>query len=169
MSVIKPPYHVYTAPKGFTPYPLSGMAELTDEELAWEYEVEWKKYLADYFVDQEKDFSDFNDFVFKVKTAPLTWLNQSTISTLERSTCLTFFYHTDVDKKIQNVKNDNRHRRDVDAIIQSIKNNTITPPIVLNKVDHERGLYLLSGNTRMCVSAAMNYVIPVKFVTVGKK
>jgi len=165
-TVLKPPYNIYVAPKGFTPYILSGMAELTEEELAWEYEVEWLKYSTQDFKNQSLYFKDFNDFVYKVLSSSLVWLNYSDLSKLERSTCTSYLHSLDIDKKLLKIKNDHGHRRDVDAIVTSIKNNTITPPIVLKTNNHEKKIYLLSGNTRMCVGAAMNLILPVKLVSI---
>lgn len=139
-------------------HPLDKMREYTKPEMDWEYHTEYEKYSKPKFPHAFKSREHFQKEYDK---APLRHLTEDEYYRLGNHTHPHYSKPSDVHKDSYLAT-----RRDTHRIEKDLLHGKTAPPIILK---HRRGLHLMAGNTRLCVSRAHNKNLPCKVIDVSDK
>lgn len=129
------------------------MRDYTIDELLWEYSREYKVFASQTF---PQAFIDFEDFARRYVAAPTYEFNFDKISPLRN--------FSGPFRTLSAVEAAMGHRRDVEKIASGLRTSMLPPPIILKRSMSSH--YLMSGNTRLAVSTAINLPINVKIIEV---
>lgn len=141
-------------------HPLEKMGPETKEGMDWEYEREYKVYTKSRFPHAFKSREHFQQEYDKT---PLRHLTHHEAMNLGNSNLASVIAHKgDKEKYVRDIIG---KRRDVSAIKDRIHNGITTPPIILQ---HDNGLHLMAGNTRLITGASQGVHIPAKIIDIRK-
>jgi len=139
-----------------TCHPVDRMRDYTPSELDWEYGTEYLKYSRPAF---PRAFRSREDFQAEYDAAPLCHLTEKELFNLGNSMACTA-----VGRSEQWIHDRFSHRRDTVKILAGLRAGTVPPPIVLQ---HERGMHLMSGQTRLAAGLALGLIVPAKVIRVS--
>jgi hypothetical protein len=136
----------------------TSLREYTPSEMDWEYDREYMRYTRPSFPDA---FASREDFQAQYDAAPIVHLSLEELHNLGNSMA-SAAYGRDRDW----MEEEFGHRRDVGRIYDQMEEGGIPPPIVLQ---HETGLHLMAGQTRLAAALAVGKTMPVKLIPVTRK
>lgn len=141
-------------------HPIEKMGPETKEGMDWEYHTEYEKYSKGSFPHAFKSREHFQK---AYDETPLRHLTHKEAMNLGNSNLAGVISHK--GDKEAHVRAIIGKRRNVDAIKDKIHNGITTPPIILQ---HDHGLHLMAGNTRLITGASQGVHIPAKIIDIRK-
>lgn len=145
-----------------TPHPVEAMKDENESGLDWEYKREVTELAPQHIKNAFKSREHFGQEYAKAEVRHLTPLEHHS---LDYSTH-TSYIPRNGENRLDDVKMDMNHRRDVGRIADGIQSGKTAYPIVIK---HYGGMRILAGNTRMSTAASLGKSLPVKILDITNK